>query len=88
MCTKLTYTRKPRKCPIYGFYPVAIIYYGMPAYSDKLQIDIDAGKITLWGCIINNPINQDFVDPAWECTKCHNKFFRSIPPWLLEDPTS
>ncbi len=56
--------RKPRKCPKCGSNKVATILFGLPVYSEKLQQDMDSGKIVLGGCCISAH------DPTWQCVDC------------------
>ena len=63
--------RKPRKCPACGSGPVARIMYGMPAFSEELERDLDKGRITIGGCIVSGD------DPDWECTACGRRMHRS-----------
>lgn len=58
---------KPRKCPKCGG-KVARIFYGMPAFSERLQADLDAGRIVLGGCEIFENM------PTWQCTNCGQEF--------------
>ena len=62
--------QKPRKCPQCGQAPLASIFYGMPAFDEKLERKINEGRITLGGCCISDD------DPVWECTHCGLKIFR------------
>jgi ADP-ribosyl-[dinitrogen reductase] hydrolase len=62
---------KPRKCPACGSSRVASILWGMPAYSDKLQEDMDAGRIVLGGCCVTDD------DPVWKCADCEAEIHRS-----------
>ena len=65
--TKKYYICKPRKCPKCGG-KVARILYGMPAFTKKLQTDLDAGRVILGGCeIVENM-------PTWQCTNCGQEF--------------
>ena len=64
--TKLTFQRKPKRCPNCGATRIAKILYGMPALSEKLN----EGKVVLGGCIISDD------DSSWCCTKCESVFFR------------
>lgn len=67
---KIIVKRKPVKCPICGFKPVATILYGFPAFSPELDEEIKAGKTTLGGCSIY------FRQPRWECSKCGTLFYK------------
>jgi len=40
---RLEYQRKPHVCPACGSERVAEILWGMPAFSERLQKDLDAG---------------------------------------------
>lgn len=59
---------KPRKCHCGG--KVARIFYGMPAYTEKLQADLDAGRVILGGCCLGDR------GPTWQCTKCEQEFYK------------
>ncbi len=50
---------------------MASILYGMPTFSEKLQRELDEGRTTLGGCCVSED------DPAWECSQCGVKIFRS-----------
>lgn len=65
--------RKPRKCPSCGKSPVATILYGLPAYDDEMQQQIDSGLIKLGGCCVMES------DPAWHCTHCDIDIYRKTP---------
>tara|TARA_Y100001968_G_scaffold37621_1_gene28854 strand:- start:720 stop:989 length:270 start_codon:yes stop_codon:yes gene_type:complete len=64
---------KPRKCPKCGNAPVGTILWGMPCMDSKLQESIDAGKIIIGGCCLSGD------DATWECSKCHQQFWKPIP---------
>jgi DNA-directed RNA polymerase subunit RPC12/RpoP len=61
--------RKPIKCPVCGFKPVAEILYGMPVFSQELEEEMKAGKVTLGGCDISPG------QPSWECSRCGTLFY-------------
>jgi len=42
-------SRKPKKCPECGSGSIAEILYGLPAYDEQMEGDLDAGKIVLGG---------------------------------------
>lgn len=67
---------KPRKCHCGG--KVARIFYGMPAYSEKLQADLDAGRVILGGCEMFEHM------PTWQCTKCGQEFYK-VPAGVHDD---
>ncbi len=56
MC-EFTAKTKPRKCPQCGSGKVARILWGMPAYSRKLQKDLDDGRI-VWGAGVDPSIEM------------------------------
>ena len=64
---------KPKKCPKCGHSPVGKILWGMPRMDDKLQELMDAGKIIIGGCCLSGD------DATWECSKCHQQFWKPIP---------
>ncbi len=64
------YVRKPRKCPACGSTRIAHTLYGMPAFSEELQQDMEAGKIKLGGCCIGGD------DPVWQCADCDLEFYK------------
>ena len=68
---------KPRKCPKCGG-KVARIFYGMPAFTEKLQADLDAGRVILGGCCL------DDRGPTWQCTKCGQEFYK-VPAGVHDD---
>ncbi|MCQ2348423.1 MAG: hypothetical protein MJZ65_04460 [Paludibacteraceae bacterium] len=68
---------KPRKCPKCGG-KVARIFYGLPAYTEKLQADLDAGRVILGGCC------RTEHDPTWQCTKCGQEFYQ-VPAGIVHD---
>lgn len=63
--------RKPRKCPACSSHRVAIILYGMPAFSAKLEKDLNAGRIILGGCCITDD------DPEWQCADCQMVIYKT-----------
>ena len=67
---KNEYTRKPRKCPVCGSARIANILYGLPAFSEKLQIGIEEGRARLGGCCVTGN------DPKWECSDCGAQMYR------------
>ena len=56
------------KCPHCGSRNTANILYGMPAFSEKFQKDLDNGKIVLGGCCITG------FDPKKHCNDCGKDF--------------
>ncbi len=69
--SRVEYAKKPRKCPGCGHAPLASILYGEPIFSEKLERELSEGRRTLGGCCVSED------DPAWECTHCGLKIFRS-----------
>ncbi len=63
---------KPRICPVCNSQRIASYLYGLPAFSNKLEKDINEGKIVLGGCCIS----QD--DPLFMCLDCKTDFFREV----------
>ncbi len=63
--------RKPIKCPNCGNKTVATILWGMPAI-DKVQDDINNGKIVLGGCCLEED------DPLWQCTSCDIRIHKMV----------
>ncbi len=61
---------KPRKCPKCGSNKVAAILFGLPVYSEKLQQDMDSGKIVLGGCCVTDH------DPTWQCVDCGTGIYK------------
>jgi hypothetical protein len=61
---------QPKRCPKCGHSPVAEILWGMPASSEKLDADLEAGRVTLGGCIVSDD------DPAWKCKECGVVIYR------------
>jgi len=58
----------PKKCPKCGSDSIAEILYGLPAYDEQMERDLEAGKIVLGGCCI-------FDDsPRWHCNKCEHEW--------------
>ena len=63
-------SKKPRKCPSCGGKRIASILYGMPAYSEKLEKDIEDGRIAIGGC------GRTLDDPMWKCTNCQIEIYK------------
>jgi hypothetical protein len=62
-------TREPTvACPRCGSPTVAKILYGYPAFSQKLQADLDAGRVVLGGCVVWEG------RPDHACTSCRFEF--------------
>lgn len=58
-------------CPECGSSDIAEILWGLPAFSDELEAEIEAGHVFLGGCIVS-----DF-DPDWRCNACGCEFGRN-----------
>jgi hypothetical protein len=67
---KVRLSKIPDKCSVCGSKKIAIYLRGMPAYSEKLQKDIDEGKIILKGCIVSGD------DSFCICIDCKTEFYR------------
>ena len=65
-------------CPHCGSTNTCRIMYGMPALTDKLERDLNAGKISLGGCIIS------FNDPNRHCNECETDFDTKAPHVYLD----
>ena len=65
-------------CPKCNSKNTCRIMYGMPAYTDKLEQDLAAGKISLGGCIVS--VN----DPNRHCNDCKTDFDTNAPNIYLD----
>jgi len=70
--TRYESERKPRKCPECGSGRIAKILYGMPAFSEKLENNLNAGRIVLGGCCVT------LDDPVWQCVECDTTIYRKL----------
>jgi len=61
---------KPMECPACGSNKIAVIFYGMPAFSE-VEKDIEEGKIVLGGCCISDD------DPTWKCIACETDIYKT-----------
>lgn len=59
--------RRPA-CPECGSYGVAAILWGMPAFSEQLERDLDEGRVVIGGCCVTG------VDPEWHCNDCGHEW--------------
>ncbi len=62
--TAMNARRIPSLCPSCGHQPVAEILYGKLLLTEKLQADLEAGKVV---------VGEHFYsegDPEWRCIKC------------------
>ena len=55
-------------CPNCSSANTCRIMYGMPAYTDKLERDLEAGRVHIGGCIISDD------DPNRHCNDCETDF--------------
>ena len=60
-------------CPQCKCRNIAQIIYGMPAFSEELEHDLDSGKIVLGGCLVSEG------DAEWRCADCGTEW----PPATL-----
>lgn len=60
--------KKPLKCPVCGFKPIAKIIYGEPCLILDEWRKVEEGKIAIGNCIITDDA------PKWQCTNCNAKF--------------
>jgi hypothetical protein len=67
---KMRVKKKPSICHNCGSKKIATILYGLPAYTSKLETGFAAGEIILGGCCVTED------DPLWECSSCHNEFWK------------
>jgi hypothetical protein len=65
-------SRKPKKCPECGSGSIAEILYGLPAYDEQMERDLDASKIVLGGCCVSDD------SPEWHCNECEHKWGRKL----------
>ena len=63
--------RPKRSCHKCGSTDIAEILWGMPAQSEELFRALDAGEITLGGCVVEEDA------PRWECANCGHKWGRA-----------
>lgn len=61
-------TKEEIKCPKCGSRNFAEILYGMPMFDEKLENNIQDGKIVLGGCLIYDGM------PLYRCNECKNDF--------------
>ena len=58
-------SQSPR-CPKCSAINVAEILYGYHDVSEKLQQEVDAGRVISGGCVVEGP--------QWYCNKCEHRF--------------
>jgi hypothetical protein len=44
----------------------------MPVYSPELEVDLNAGRVTLGGCCVT------MDDPVWQCAGCTVLIFKKV----------
>jgi len=67
MIPKYIYSKhQPKTCPDCGSNKIA----SMPAWSPKMQKEIDRGELILGGCVVSDR------DPKWQCVDCGTKIFQ------------
>jgi len=76
------YSRKPWKCPACGSERVAVILYGMPAFSPHLEKDLNSGRIALGGCCVTDE------DPKWQCVECKTEIYRIRTKTIMKKDTT
>ena len=65
-------TAKPWKCPVCGGKKIALILYGKPAMTEKLEEKLKMGRVVLGGCEVSAN------DPEYICKAC-DTYFRISP---------
>ena len=73
--------RRTNACPRCGSHEIARIQYGMPAFSKRLEADLEAHRVVLGGCIVWDD------QPDRSCSACGLEF-RADGVSPLLDPTS
>ena len=68
MGRQVTTARRSSTCPRCGSREIARILYGLPAFSDKLEADLEAHRIVLGGCFLWDD------QPDRSCGACSLKF--------------
>ena len=76
----LTTARRGQTCPRCGSGKIAEIQYGMPAFSKRLEADLEAHRVVLGGCMV-------WPDqPDLSCAACSFEFRADAVVPVL-DPT-
>lgn len=65
------------RCPRCGSENTAKILYGMPSFDGTLEAKIEAGKVKLGGCCINE------LSPEGYCNDCKQEF--ATPPVIIKE---
>jgi hypothetical protein len=73
--------RRSSTCLRCGSHQIARIQYGMPAFSKRLEADLDAKRVVLGGCMVWDE------QPDRRCTACGQEFRADGRPPVL-DPAS
>ena len=73
--------QKKIKCPYCGSEDIAEYLYGLYGYDEKMEKDIEAGKIILAGCCIEIPN----YDPDYRCRDCDKDFGGNLKRMLVSD---
>ena len=70
-----------RGCPACGSTKVAMVRMGLPAFSEQLERDLEAGKIRLGGCSIVGDIDTGHsINPERYCNDCGTGWGRWVGP--------
>lgn len=56
------------ECPKCGNNNIAKILYGLPAFDEKMERDLQDGHIVLGGC------EEDESNHHWHCNACKTEF--------------
>jgi hypothetical protein len=73
--------RRSSTCPRCGSRETARIQYGMPAFSKRLEADLEAHRVVLGGCVVWDD------QPDRSCSACGLEF-RADGVASVLDPTS
>ncbi len=65
-------------CPNCNSSNTCRIIYGMPDYTDKLEHDLETGKVHLGGCVITD------IAPDRHCNECEIDFEKKAPNIYLD----
>ena len=84
----IVHNRKAQiKCPRCGSRDTARNVYGLPAFSELFQKQMDSGRIHLCGCCIRVGSGTDgkevYLDPERYCNSCKKMF--AFPPYLVNE---
>lgn len=60
------------RCPYCGSIHVGEYLYGLPAFSEELEKEIEEGKVILKGCLVSGN------DPGYHCHDCGKDFGKRI----------